>query len=159
MPNFNLPTKTLVLHVNLKCGHRCRRSRAPSSLLSCRGEPARHVLRGDLLWRLCGRIIDFKSSARLTPHRIIGGMLFQWQVDISERWQLDPNQVLPKALTTDDSSPATDCLVNSELVMLAVIVVILALCIGAVVMVMTTLPVTHTPDTVFVLGGVMVLAV
>ena len=43
--------------------------------------------------------------------------------------------------------------------MLAVIVVILALCIGAVVMVMTTLPVTHTPDTVLVLGGVMVLAV
>ena len=86
-------------------------------------------------------------------------MLFQWQVDISERWQLDPNQVLPKALTTDDSSPATDCPVNSELVMLAVIVVILAPCIGAVVMVMPTLPVTHTPDTVFVLGGVMVLAV
>ena len=86
-------------------------------------------------------------------------MLFQWQVDISERWQLDPNQVLPKALTPDDSSPATDCLVNSELVMLAVIVVILAPCICAVVMVMPTLPVTHTPDTVFVLGGVMVLAV
>ena len=86
-------------------------------------------------------------------------MLFQWQVDISERWQLDPNQVMPKALTTDDSSPTTDCLVNSELVMLAVVVVILALCIGAVVMVMTTLPVTHTPDTVFGLGGDMVLAV